>query len=67
MIPETSYVRLGDVHLAYQVLGEGPPDILPLDYWVSHVEAQWDTPPLAALRERFASFGRVIMSFIVAS
>jgi class 3 adenylate cyclase len=61
VIPETSYVRLGDLHLAYQVLGEGPPDILPLDYWVSHVEAQWDTPPLAALRERFASFGRVIM------
>lgn len=61
MIPETRYVRVGDLHLAYQVLGKGPPDILPLDYWVSHVEAQWDAPPLAALRERFASFGRVIM------
>jgi class 3 adenylate cyclase len=61
VIPETRYVRNGDLHLAYQVLGEGPPDILPLDYWVSHVEAQWDAPPLAALRERLASFGRVIM------
>jgi class 3 adenylate cyclase len=61
VIPETSYARLGDLHLAYQVLGEGPPDILPLDYWISHVEAQWDAPPLAALRERLASFGRVIM------
>lgn len=40
VIPETSYARLGDLHLAYQVLGEGPPDILPLDYWISHVEAQ---------------------------
>jgi class 3 adenylate cyclase len=61
VIPETRYLRIGDLHLAYQMLGAGPPDILPLDYWVSHVEAQWDAPPLAALRERLASFGRVIM------
>jgi class 3 adenylate cyclase len=61
MIPETNYARLGDLHLAYQVLGDGPPDILPIDYWMSHVEAQWDVPPLAAFREGLASFGRVIM------
>ena len=47
MQPETRYARLGDLHLAYQVLGEGPPDILLLDQWFSHVEAQWDVPPLA--------------------
>jgi class 3 adenylate cyclase len=61
MIPETRYARLGDLHLAYQVLGEGPPDILLLDQWFGHVEAQWDVPPLAAFRERLASFGRLIM------
>ena len=59
--PETRYARLGDLHLAYQVLGEGPPDILLLDQWFGHIEAQWDVPPLAALRERLASFGRLIM------
>jgi len=61
MAPETNYARIGDVHLAYQVLGEGPPDLLPLDNWVSHVEAQWEFPPLADFRERLASFGRVVM------
>jgi class 3 adenylate cyclase len=61
MIPETQYARLGGLHLAYQVLGEGPPDILLLDQWFSHQEAQWDVPPLAELRERLSSFGRLIM------
>ncbi len=61
MIPETRYARLGDLHLAYQVLGDGPVDILLLDQWFSHMEAQWEVPPLAALRERLADFGRLIM------
>src|SRR5688572_7168747 len=61
MIPETRYARRGNVHLAYQVLGDGPMDILLLDQWFSHMEAQWDVPPLAALRERLADFGRLIM------
>jgi class 3 adenylate cyclase len=59
--PETSYARLGDLHLAYQVLGTGPPDVLMLDQWFSHMEAQWDVLPLAASRERLASFSRLIM------
>ena len=61
MLPETRYARLGDLHLAYQVLGNGPPDILLLDQWFSHVEAQWDVPPVAEFRERLARFGRLIM------
>jgi class 3 adenylate cyclase len=61
MLPETRYARLGELHLAYQVLGKGPPDILLLDQWFGHVDAQWDVPPLAALRERLATFGRLIM------
>jgi class 3 adenylate cyclase len=61
MIPETEYARRGELHLAYQVLGEGPPDILLLDQWFSHMDAQWDVAPLAEFRERLASFGRLIM------
>ena len=61
MSPETEYARIGDLHLAYQVLGTGPPDILLLDQWFSHMEAQWEVPPLADFRERLASFGRLIM------
>jgi pimeloyl-ACP methyl ester carboxylesterase len=61
MLPETQYARLGALHIAYQVLGQGPPDILLLDQWFSHVEAQWDVRPLAEFRERLASFGRLIL------
>ncbi|MEA2674037.1 MAG: hypothetical protein QOI92_1229 [Chloroflexota bacterium] len=61
MTPETNYARLGDLHLAYQVLGAGPPDVLMLDQWFSHMEAQWDVLPLASFRERLASFSRLIM------
>jgi class 3 adenylate cyclase len=61
MTPETRYAKLGDLHLAYQVLGSGPPDILMLDQWFSHMDAQWDVLPLATFRERLATFGRLIM------
>jgi class 3 adenylate cyclase len=61
MTPETQYARRGDLHLAYQVLGSGPPDLLLLDQWFSNMEAQWDVRPLAELRERLAAFGRLIM------
>ena len=61
MTPETRYARLGDLHLAYQVVGEGPPDLLLVDQWFTHLDAQWDVPPVAKLRERLAAFGRLIM------
>ena len=61
MAPETHYARRGNLHLAYQVLGKGPPDLLLLDQWFSHMEAQWDVQPLAEFRERLAAFGRLIM------
>jgi class 3 adenylate cyclase/pimeloyl-ACP methyl ester carboxylesterase len=61
MNPETQYARQGGLHLAYQVMGDGPPDILLLDQWFSHVDAQWDVAPLAEFRERLSSFGRLIM------
>ena len=61
MQPDTRYARLGDLHLAYQVLGDGPPDLLLLDQWFGNAEAEWDVPPMAAFRERLVLFGRLIM------
>lgn len=52
--------RADGLHLAYQVLGEGPIDIVFADQWVSHQEAQWEVPPLAELRRRLAAIGRLI-------
>jgi hypothetical protein len=48
VLPETRYARLGELHLAYQVMGDGPPDILLPDQWFGNLDAQWDVPPLAA-------------------
>lgn len=58
--PETQYARVDGLHLAYQILGEGPIDIVLADQWTSHQEAQWDVPPLAEIRRRLAAFGRLI-------
>jgi pimeloyl-ACP methyl ester carboxylesterase len=55
----TRYARSGDVHVAYQVFGQGP-DVVFLPGWVSHVEACWDFPPLARFLDRLASFCRVV-------
>ena len=60
MRPETRYARNGELHIAYQVFGSGPPDLVVVDQWFGNVEAQWDFPPLAAVLERLASFARVI-------
>jgi class 3 adenylate cyclase len=58
---ETAYARSGDVHLGYQVVGDGPFDIVLIDQWFSNVDALWRLPPLARFVERLAAFGRVIL------
>ena len=59
--PRTRYARSGDVSVAYQVFGQGPPDLVFIPSWASQVEQLWEHPALARLLERFASFCRVIL------
>ena len=60
MTVETRYAKTGDIHIAYQVFGDGPVDlILAAEFWHS-IEVQWDQPELAAFLERLGSFARVI-------
>jgi class 3 adenylate cyclase len=59
--PETRYTRAGDVHIAYQLLGEGAIDVILAEHWFSNMDAQWDVPPLAEFRRRMAAFSRLIM------
>jgi hypothetical protein len=40
-IPETRYTRSGDVHIAYQTVGEGPPDLVFVAGFTSHCEHHW--------------------------
>jgi class 3 adenylate cyclase len=58
--PETKYARAGDVHVAYQVVGDGPPDLVLVSTWFSHVEARWDFPGFAHYLRRLSSFSRLI-------
>jgi hypothetical protein len=39
---ETRYALSGDVHIAYQVVGEGPIDLVFVPAWISHLEALWE-------------------------
>ncbi|HTX32069.1 MAG TPA: adenylate/guanylate cyclase domain-containing protein [Solirubrobacteraceae bacterium] len=61
MPPETRYARSGDVHIAYQVVGEGPIDILWVPTWIWQVEHMWEDPYTTRLLESVASFSRLIM------
>jgi len=61
VIPETRYARAGDLHIAYQTVGDGTTDVILADQWFSNVDAQWDVAPLAELRHRLASFSRLIL------
>ncbi len=60
MQPETKYAKKGDVHIAYQVVGEGPLDLVLCSLWFSHLEARWDIPSFAHYLRRLSSFTRLI-------
>ena len=59
-MPDFEYALIGDVHLAYQVVGEGPPDILFIWGPYSNIEVIWEYPPARRTLERFSSIGRLI-------
>ena len=56
--PETRYARSGDVSIAYQVVGDGPFDLVFVPGFVSNVELTWRIPERAAYLHRLASFSR---------
>jgi pimeloyl-ACP methyl ester carboxylesterase len=61
MAPETRYARSGDLNVAYQVVGEGPLDLVYVPGWVSNVELMWEEPAMEHFLSRLASFSRLIL------
>jgi pimeloyl-ACP methyl ester carboxylesterase len=61
MIPETRYAKSGEVNIAYQVVGDGPRDLILVPGWVSNIEVFWEEPGLARFLRRLASFSRLIL------
>jgi pimeloyl-ACP methyl ester carboxylesterase/class 3 adenylate cyclase len=60
--PETRYAKTADgVHVAYQVVGSGPVDMVIVVGWVTNIEVMWDEPELARFLNRLATFSRLIL------
>ncbi|MEE8311429.1 MAG: alpha/beta fold hydrolase, partial [Candidatus Binatia bacterium] len=59
--PETRYAKSGGVHIAYQVVGNGPIDLVMVPGFTSHLECMWEQPRAAALWRRLAAFTRLII------
>jgi pimeloyl-ACP methyl ester carboxylesterase len=60
MQPTTHYAKSGEVHVAYQVFGEGP-DLVMAPGFVSHIENYWDDPRFARWLSKLGSFCRVVL------
>ncbi|MBW8011735.1 MAG: alpha/beta fold hydrolase [Chloroflexi bacterium] len=60
-IPQTRYVRSGEIYIAYQVVGSGPIDFLVIPGYVTHLEHAWNEPKLANILQRLASISRLIL------
>jgi pimeloyl-ACP methyl ester carboxylesterase/DNA-binding CsgD family transcriptional regulator len=59
--PETRYARNGDVHLAYQIVGEGPLDLVYVPGFINNLDLQWEDPGYARLLSRLAAFSRLVL------
>jgi pimeloyl-ACP methyl ester carboxylesterase/class 3 adenylate cyclase/DNA-binding CsgD family transcriptional regulator len=61
MAPRTRYARNGDVSIAYQVVGDGPIDLVHGPGAISHLEYAWEEPGYARSLRRLAAFSRLIL------
>lgn len=59
--PQTRYARAGEMYIAYQVIGEGPIDLVYAGGFVTQVDLCWDFPEIERFLTRLASFSRLIL------
>jgi pimeloyl-ACP methyl ester carboxylesterase/DNA-binding CsgD family transcriptional regulator len=59
-VPQTRYARSGEIHIAFQILGEGPADLVFIPGWVSHLELEMEMAMPRRFYETLASFTRLI-------
>jgi class 3 adenylate cyclase len=60
-VPRTRYARSGDAHIAYQVVGDGPVDVLLAPHFPSHLELWWESRHHAAFARNVLEFARLIL------
>ena len=61
LMSPVQYVANGNVHIAYQIIGEGPVDILFMHGFISHLELAWENPEFRDFFEQLGRFARVIL------
>jgi class 3 adenylate cyclase len=60
-LPQTHYAKGPGGDIAYQIVGDGPVDLVIVPGWLSHVDLMWADPRWAKFVGEFASFARVIL------
>ena len=59
--PRVRYAKRGGFNLAYQVVGDGPVDLVLAPGWATHLDLAWEVPGLARFLRRLASIGRLVL------
>ena len=59
-LPETRYARSEDIRIAYQVVGQGPIDLLFVPGFLSNLDLHWEDPGYSHLLRRLSGFTRLI-------
>ncbi len=59
--PDTRYVKSGELNIGYQVLGDGPLDVVFVPGLLSHIDLIWGFPAATRFFRRLAAFSRVIV------
>jgi class 3 adenylate cyclase len=59
--PEVHYARSGAVNIAYQVVGDGPVDLLYIPGWISHLDLYWEEPAVVRFLRRLATGFRLVL------
>jgi len=59
--PRTRYAKSGDISIAYQVIGEGPLDLIVVPGWISNLDMHWEMSGYEAWVRRLTSFCRLIL------
>jgi len=61
MIPQIRYTKAGTLSIAYQVVGDGPIDLVVVPGWISNIEIFWEDAHVARFFERLSTFTRLIL------
>jgi pimeloyl-ACP methyl ester carboxylesterase len=59
--PAVRFARSGDVDVAYQVVGDGPVDLVWVEGFITHRGVMWELPLYRHFCERLGEFSRVIL------